>query len=48
MENEEDWLVGLGAFFFTNILLMLVEKLWVKFDVSWLVDTVDVAETRSN
>jgi hypothetical protein len=27
---------------------MLTEELWVKLDISWLIDTVDITETRSD
>ena len=45
MEDEEDWLVLLGADGGLDVGLVLAEKRWLELDVSWLVDTVDVSET---
>lgn len=44
VEDEEDWLVLLGAYGVLDVLLVLAEELWVELDVTWLVDTVDVTE----
>lgn len=48
MENQEDWLVLLCSNGILDVLLVLAEELWVKLDVSWLVDTVDVTKTSSD
>ena len=44
MENEEDGLVVLGVGLLLDELLVLLEQLRAELDVSWGVDTVDVAE----
>jgi hypothetical protein len=44
VEDEEDWLVLLGVGLLLDIFLMFLEEFWVKLDVSWLVDAMDVAE----
>lgn len=48
MENQEDWLILLCSNGILDILLVLAEELWVKLDVSWLIDTVNVTETSSD
>ena len=48
VEHEEHWLIGLCALLVLNKFLVLLEELWVKFDVTRLVNTVNVAETSSN
>jgi len=48
VEDEEDWLLLLRAGLLLDVLLVLAEKLWVKLDVTWLVDTVDVTETSGD
>lgn len=48
VEHQEHWLVLLEAFLLLDILLMLLKEFWVELDISWLVDTVNVSETRSN
>ena len=48
MEDQEDWLVLLGSYSVLDELLVLAEKLWVKLDVSGLVDTVNVSETSGD
>lgn len=48
MEDEENWLIGRSVLVFLDIFLVLVEQLWVETNVAWLVDTVDVTETRGN
>ena len=48
MEDEENWLLLLGAGLLLDVLLVLAEKLWVELDVTWLVDTVDVTETSGD
>ena len=48
MEDQENWLVLLGSNGILDKLLVLAEELWVKLDISWLVDTVDVTEAGSD
>lgn len=48
VKDEENWLLLLGTGLLLNVLLVLLEKLWVKLDVTWLVNTVDVTETSGN
>lgn len=48
VEDQEDWLILLCSNSILDVLLVLAEELWVKLDVSWLVDTVDVTETSSD
>lgn len=48
MEDEEDRLVRFGANLLLDELLMLAEQFGMKFDISGLVDTVDIAEASSD
>ena len=48
MKDEEDWFLVLSSNFLLDVLLMLEEELWVKANVSWLIDTVDVAKSGCN
>jgi hypothetical protein len=48
VEDQEDWLVLLSSNSILDILLVLSEELWVKLDISWLVNTVDVTKTGSD
>jgi hypothetical protein len=48
VEDEENWLVLLGSNGILNVLLMFAEELWMKLNVSWLVDSVNVAKTSSD
>lgn len=48
VEDEEDWLILLGSNGILDVLLVLGEEFWVQLDISWLVDTVHVTETRGN
>jgi len=48
VENEENWLLLLGTGLLLDVLLVLLEKLWVELDVTWLVDTVNVTETSGD
>lgn len=48
MEDEENWLVLLGSDGILDVLLVFAEKLWVKLDISWLVNTVNVSETSGD
>lgn len=45
VEDKEDWLLILGALLLLDVLLVLLEELWPKLDIAWLVDTVHVTET---
>lgn len=48
MEDEEDRFLSFGTFLLFDIFLVLVEQFRMEFDVSRLIDTVDVAEARSD
>lgn len=48
VEDKEYWLLKVALDGVLDVLLVLLEKLWVEFDVSWLVDTVHVSETGGN
>lgn len=48
VEDKENWLLVLGAGLLNDVLLVLAQKLWVKLDVAWLVDTVNVTETSGD
>jgi hypothetical protein len=48
VEDQEDWLLFVGLDGVLDVLLVLGQELWVKLDVSWLVDTMDVTEASSN
>jgi hypothetical protein len=48
VENQENWFVLLGSNGVLDILLMLAEKLWVKLDVTGLVNSVDISKTGGN
>jgi len=44
VEDEENWLLLVELFLVLDVLLVLLQELWVKLDVAGLVDTVDVAK----
>jgi hypothetical protein len=48
VEDQENRLVLLGSDGILDILLVLAEELWVKLDVTRLVDAVNISETGSN
>ena len=48
MEDEEDGLLVLAALLLLHVVLMLLEQFGSKLDVSWLVHTMNVAESSSD
>ncbi len=48
MENQEDWLVLLGSNRLLDVFLVFGKKFRVKFDVTRLVNAMDIAKTSSN
>jgi len=48
VEDQEDWLLLVRLDGILDVLLVLGKKLWVKLDISWLVNTVNITETSSN
>jgi len=48
VEDQEQRLLLLSVDLLLGVSLVLAEQFWVKLDISWLVNTVNVSESSSD